>query len=445
MSKIKDLDISNYIDNEYKEYSLYTINSRAIPSLVDGFKPVQRKIMYAAQKECPTSFVKVSTLAGALPKVAAYHHGAGEGAIVKMAQTFNNNAPLLDQDGAFGSSVVPVAGAPRYIYVKAHKNFHKIYLDNEITPRSLDLEDNPEPIYYLPIIPMVLVNGVDGIAVGFATRILSRNPIDITKACIRYLEKGKVPDILPFLSEYDVDWVRDDINPNKYLCKGKLRVRDSSTLEILSLPPDNDQEKYTSLLMTKVTSGAIKDFVDDSDKHFKFNIMYKRGEFDLKNDIDLSSYEKELKTTSSFTENITVISEHNTLREYASVEQLIKDFVEIRLSYYDKRISHNIDKHTKQSLLLQDKIEFIEEVVKKEFDPFVSTKKQIITHVSSKYKNSNPESLASIPVYNFTKDEVVRFKKELSEIKKVIKEWEVAIPKELYIADLKELLKTIGK
>lgn len=433
--------ISDYIDKEYKEYSLYTINSRAIPSLVDGFKPVQRKIVFAAQKECPTNFVKVSTLAGALPKIAAYHHGtsAGEDAIVRMAQTFNNNLPLLDQDGTFGSSVVPAAAAARYIFVRAHKNFHNVYLDNEITPKSLDEDDHPEPLYYLPIIPMVLVNGSDGIAVGFATKILQRSPLDVTKACIEYLEKGTVPDIMPYMNEYDVEWCRDEINKNKYICSGKLKIVSSSTLEVASLPPDNNQEKYTGFLISKTVSGAIKDFIDDSDKFFNFKIDFKRGEFSGKN-INLTKYEKDLKTSSAFTENITVISENNTLREYDSPEALVKDFVEFRLTFYTKRIQYNIDKLTEKMLYLQDKIDFIEEVVNKQFDPFTSTKKQIIEHVSKKYKNSVPETLASIPVYNFTKDEVVRFKKELAEIKKTIKKWEKSQPKKLYLEDLNNLL-----
>ena len=141
----------------------------------------------------------------------------------------------------------------------------------------------------------------------------------------------------------------------------------------------------------------------------------------LVKNINLTKYEKDLKTSSAFTENITVISENNTLREYDSPEALVKDFVEFRLTFYTKRIQYNIDKLTEKMLYLQDKIDFIEEVVNKQFDPFTSTKKQIIEHVSKKYKNSVPETLASIPVYNFTKDEVVRFKKELAEIKKTIK------------------------
>lgn len=174
--------VTNLIDNDYKDYSKYVLYSRAIPSLIDGLKPSQRKILYTATKVAKTSRIKTASLAGAVIEKANYHHGDASlnDAINKMAQTFNNNLPLLSGEGSFGSRLVQEAAAARYTFVRLNDNFNKYFVDTDILLAGEDPED-PEPRFYLPTIPWVLVNGISGIAVGFATEIQPRNPEQLQK------------------------------------------------------------------------------------------------------------------------------------------------------------------------------------------------------------------------------------------------------------------------
>ena len=105
-----------------------------------------------------------------------------------MAQKFKNSMPVLEEIGQFGSLRSPEAGAPRYISTKLHKNFRLLYMDFELLTPRYEEGNEIEPKYFLPIIPTVLLNGGSGIAVGFATNILNRNPLDLIDACSKELD-----------------------------------------------------------------------------------------------------------------------------------------------------------------------------------------------------------------------------------------------------------------
>ena len=129
--------ITDFLSNEYKEFALYSIEGRAIPSVIDGFKPTQRKIIHISSLVWKTGNeknLKVFQLSGKVASDAFYHHGdqSLSNAIINLAQKFKNNAPLLEEDGQFGSLRSPQAGAPRYIGTKLSPNFKLIYKDFEL-------------------------------------------------------------------------------------------------------------------------------------------------------------------------------------------------------------------------------------------------------------------------------------------------------------------------
>ena len=186
MSKANSKTIEQLIDDDYYGYAKYVIESRAIPSYIDGFKPVQRKVLYVVRKTAPVNGPKkkISDIAGSMSSMANYHHGSAsaEDASSRMAQTFNNNVPLVTGHGSFGSRLVPEPSAPRYIFGTLSPEFDKWFSDEEVCPPNPE-PDSPEPAHYLPLIPWVLVNGSSGMAVGFATNILPHAPADIAKLC----------------------------------------------------------------------------------------------------------------------------------------------------------------------------------------------------------------------------------------------------------------------
>ena len=138
-NKILVRSVEDFFNNEYCEFAKYTITSRAIPSVIDGFKPTQRKVAHAANKVWKTGNekpLKVFQLAGTVAATTFYHHGNAslESTIIGMAQDFKNSMPIFKGIGQFGSLRSPDAGAPRYVGVQFNENFRLLYKDFELTP-----------------------------------------------------------------------------------------------------------------------------------------------------------------------------------------------------------------------------------------------------------------------------------------------------------------------
>jgi DNA gyrase/topoisomerase IV subunit A len=447
MSRTKKnvVKISDYINTRYRDYSIYTNNDRAIPSIIDGFKAVQRKIIYAAIKECANDFVKLSALGGVLAKVSAYHHGnvSAENAIIKMAQDFNQNIPLLDYEGTFGTRPVPDAGAARYIFVKLGENFEKIFKDNDILPQSLDKDDHPEPLYYLPIIPTVLLNGAKGMAVGFAVNILPRSIVDITESCINYVSKGKVLEVMPNLTPFRGTF--EKVGPSKFICKGVLEHERLNIYRIKELPLKYVHEKYVSHLDTLVEKGVIKKYDDDTSDIFDFKIHAARG-------VTQEHLERELKLAEPITENISLIEDFNQtgedgmgnikIKSYDCIEDVIKTFCDFRIGFYNYRIQHNLKKLNDQILLKNAKIDFINDVLNNKINIRNVTRKQLHDDMVKKgYDTELVTKIISIPVYTMTKDNIEKLQREVASHKKDIDWWNKQTAKKLYLKDLRDLLK----
>lgn len=176
----------DFLDKELILFSRYD-NTRSIPCVIDGFKPSQRKVLFGAFKRKLTSEIKVIQFSGYVSEHSAYHHGEQSlnGTIISMAQDFvgSNNVNLLVPSGQFGSRLLggKDAASPRYIYTYLSPVTRKIFKeeDDALCHYLVDEGQSIEPDFYLPILPMVLVNGSEGIGTGYSTSIPNYNPVDI--------------------------------------------------------------------------------------------------------------------------------------------------------------------------------------------------------------------------------------------------------------------------
>ena len=181
-----EIPFEDFINFEMNHFSKYDCD-RSIPNLMDGLKTSQRKILFAAFKKGLKSEIKVAQFAGYVSEHSAYHHGEQSlmGAIVGMAQDYvgSNNIGVLMPNGQFGTRLAggKDSASERYIFTQLNSITRKIYpqMDDNVLKYLDDDGTLVEPIYYAPIIPMVLVNGSRGIGTGFSTDIMSYNPIDI--------------------------------------------------------------------------------------------------------------------------------------------------------------------------------------------------------------------------------------------------------------------------
>ena len=196
-----DVSYTRFVNDELIHFSI-AANLRSIPHVMDGLKPSQRKILWAARKRNLVGEIKVAQLAGYVSENAAYHHGEKSlmDAIIGMAQTFvgSNNINLLSPNGQFGTRLEGGgdAAAPRYIFT-ALSPLQATLITKADDPGLTWLEDDGqrvEPEYYMPVIPMILANGADGIGTGYSSKVLSYSPGDLV-AVIKARLAGALTDL----------------------------------------------------------------------------------------------------------------------------------------------------------------------------------------------------------------------------------------------------------
>jgi len=373
-----------------------------------------------------------------------YHHGDSSlsNAIINIAQSFKNNAPLLEEDGQFGSLRSPDAGAPRYIGTKLSPYFKMIYQDFELLRLKEEEGYIIEPHYFLPIIPMVLINGGSGIAVGFATNILNRPVMDIIKSCISYLENDKVIEVEPRLNNFTGYYNQDEENHKKWYISGKFKRINTSTIHISELPPSMTYEKYENILEGLLEDKKIVSYDDKCSDDVNYVIKFKRSDLTMSNEELI----KLLKLTESQTEIYTTLDEKGKLKIFEHPAEIIKYFLDFRLEYYVKRKKHMVSEVEKNIKNLANKSKFIKLIIDKKIiinnKPKSDIVDQIDKHDIDKLEG-NYDYLLRIPLYTLSKEMVMKMladivlkKKELSELKKLN-------PKSMYVSDLNNLKKDI--
>lgn len=198
----KDTRNVTYLDFVNKELILFSNmdNERSIPSLVHGLKPGQRKVLFTCFKANDKREIKVTHMAGSVAEHSAYHHGEASlmSTIINLAQNFvgSNNVNRLQPIGQFGTRLQGVkdAASPRYIFTMLSPLARLIIptLDNPVLEYLYDDNQRIEPEYYIPVLPMVLVKGAEGIGTGWSTKMPNHNPRDIV-ANLRRMISGDEP------------------------------------------------------------------------------------------------------------------------------------------------------------------------------------------------------------------------------------------------------------
>lgn len=336
MEKVKSLFIKNYIENKYKPFSLYVCSERALPHLIDGFKAGQRKIMYVSMKRAQTN-IKTEALAGYVQAESNYHHAPTSlsGTISLMAQSFcgSNNYPFFSGKGGFGNIFGAKYSAPRYTEVKIADVFNKLYLkeDSAVALKSTDIED-PEPQFYIPIIPTVLLNGCTGVAVAYACDFPSYHPSDIIDCIYRVLDKKNNNTVIrPFFKNYNGNIVKEN---ERWIQYGSFNRINKTTLEITELPFEySNIDTYKVILNEYIENGTILDYDDMSDSKWRVVVKAKK-ELIAKTDEELISI---FKLRCIIPENINVIFDGKVIEYKNDTNLLIEHFVAIRLDFYEKR------------------------------------------------------------------------------------------------------------
>lgn len=438
MTKDKIYDVAELAENEWKGFALYTVEARAIPNMIDGFKPVQRFYLYSSILNSKKEYEKVSAVSGVVSKYG-YNHGenscAGAGQL--MAADWYNNVRIIESQGSFGSRLIQEAGAPRYTFTRLHENFYKYYKDFELAPAHSDPEHLP-PSYYIPIIPMVLVNGTKGIATGFANNILPRDEKDIAKACSEYIKNGKINTTpkVKFPQFKGTVELRED---GKYYITGIFERKNKTELIISEVPYGYDREKFVNILNKLEDDDKIVSYADKCDASgFRFEVKLKQATANWNDDQII----KEFKLQVTETENLTVIDQNGKLRVYKDVKDIIRDFCDYRKTILQSRIDNNVSEISEEMRYKKVKMYFIMAVIDNKIQFKNKTKdlvaKQMMDSVKG-IRETDIDSLLRTNIMSLTDEMVRELADEIVKHKGQLDFWKSTTIEDQFIDDLKGL------
>lgn len=380
-----------FIDKELIHFSDYDCK-RSIPCLCDGLKPSLRKIIYSCFKRNLKKEIKVAQLAGYISENSAYHHGEQSlyDSIIGLAQDFvgSNNIELLDPKGQFGTRIAGGhdSASPRYIFTNLSELTFHIFnqLDNPLLEYNEDDGKKIEPLWYIPILPLILVNGTDGIGTGFSTKVPPHDPEVIVRNLLNLMDEKPLEKMIPFFRGFKgaIEFKGiNDFGLEQYINKGIFKVVDDTTVVISELPIGKWTDDYKIFLESllydnkvvetnKVNKQCLLDFSNNStEKNVSYTLKFKRddlNELRIKNDI-----ENVFKLTDSKYTNYSNMHLYNNkgiICKYDNTEEILKEFYFIRLVYYSKRKEYMLKSMQKELDIYQAKIRFIEEFISGEIN-----------------------------------------------------------------------------
>jgi hypothetical protein len=407
---------------------------RSIPSVIDGLKPSQRKILYGAfLRGLDKTEVKVAQLAGFVSDRAAYHHGEASlnSTIIGMAQNFvgSNNINILSPNGQFGTRLKggSDASASRYIWTKLEKITTTIFnpIDNSVLNQLNDDGMLIEPEYYVPIIPMVLVNGIQGIGTGFSTKIPPYNPIDIIQNLKNKLKGQLIKPMDPWWRNFNGNIVKiDDYNYEIY---GKWKISNNKLI-ITELPIGEWTSSYKEFLenmlleqdkkpKNKKTSSLISYKDNNTDELIYFELTFENGYLEKEKDID-----KTFKLCKKYSiTNMHLYCPKGHIKKYNKVDDIIEDYYNVRLDLYQKRKNYLLNVLEQQLKIISYKVKFILMVINNKIE--IRNKKKIyIENIleennfpklqKTKDENISYDYLLSMPLWNLTKEKIDELRKQ---------------------------------
>ena len=457
MEKTNKRTITNFLNTEYLNYAFSVLEERAIPSVIDGFKPGARKIMHAALAGTTKDgkLYKLLALSGDAMRVSLYAHGDASlnSTIVNMCKYFNDNLNPLESDSQVGSLRDPnSAGAPRYLYVKHSKYMDLIYkTDYDLLDFIFEEGQYVEPMTYLPIIPTVLCKNNIGVAVGYSMHNQAYNPLDIIDACKEVLnsradKKEKISvTIYPYIRGIKKsNWRYEEGNWYNY---GEWKFNQAKDLMIVTdLPADVSYEDFEKLLYKYKDEDFIKDWKNKSvDGGVNYEIVFPKKQLaiEMKKDRSGKRIANKFKLIKQVSDDLLwLLDENHKLKYFQNKKEVIEYFVNYRIGIYTER-------KKKMVKILEERIKKNDELVK--FIELVCKGKLIIRNRSKKdikvdmdgYKL--PIDLIVTPMSKVTIEERDELLKQNEEMKKELEYIKKTTEKQMYINDLTNLRKELEK
>ena len=419
----------DFVNKELVHFSIYD-NIRSIPSLIDGLKPSQRKVIYACLKRSNTE-IKVSQLSGYVSVETQYHHGemSLQQTIVSLAQDFvgTGHYHLLEPIGQFGTRLMggKDSASPRYIFTRLSGYSEVFHKDDSAVLKYLEDDGHKiEPEYYVPILPLVLLNGAQGIGTGYSTDVPCYSPESIKENIKAYLEDTPMKEMIPSYKGFKGKIVKE--NDHTYTTHGVYQ-KQGKEITITELPIGKWTDDYKEHLEKLIEKGLVKNYKNHSTEETINFVVTMEKDFDL----------KELKLTSTLkTSNMWLFDEKNVIHKYDSPVEILTAFCKTRMEYYKKRKTHLLEQWNQEISSWNETYRFIQEVIRGDIVVF-RRKKQDLCEELKKKQYKEVEHLISISLLKFTHEELEKLEKQIQKKKEEIATLTNKTEKELYLEDLR--------
>jgi DNA topoisomerase-2 len=458
-SPITQVNISDFIDKEMIKFSIADC-ARSIPNMMDGFKESHRKTLHACflkKLNYGGQTLKVAQLAGFVAEKTNYHHGEQNlfDTITKMAHDFpgSNNIPLLFRDGQFGSrnSLGKDAANARYIFTKLDILTRLIFRpeDDCLLERVVDDGDIVEPKFYVPIIPMVLVNGIiAGIGTGFSSNLPAYNPLELIE-CIKIWLKNRtvfeqgdkenitkislLPELKPWYRGFEGRIEKE--SEKRYTTYGRIIKEGQGKDKVLvdELPISMSIDKFKEFLEEQLEIKNIKTMKNYSTPT-KVNFVI------TENNDGIKCNEENLKLKSCiYTSNMVLFTEKEQINKFDTIDDIIESFCTVRYEYYIKRKEYILNDLEKELKTSENKARFLKEVMNDELIIFKRDESDISAEMEKKGYGKEEDSfdyLLRLQVRSFTTQKIQDLETEIENIKKQIKNNQNTSEKQMWINDL---------
>ncbi|PFH62563.1 hypothetical protein XA68_12983 [Ophiocordyceps unilateralis] len=484
----KSITYGDFINKELILFSMAD-NMRSIPSVIDGLKPGQRKVIFACIKRNLVKDMKVAELSGYVSEQTAYHHGEAslQQTIIGLAQNFvgSNNVNCLEPSGNFGSRLAggSDAASPRYTYTRLSPFARKIFspFDDPNLKYQHDDDKKIEPEVYAPVIPMVLVNGADGIGTGWSTSIPNYHPIDIVKNLKRRMGRLDETEVEEKPFETMMPWFRgwkgnpEAAGPDRYKFNGIAQRSENNQNEVVvtELPIRMWTDDFKAKL-EKIISGVdgpswVKDYKEFNDhKTVHFEILVDEKHMDKVMEEGLLERFKLTKQVA--TSNLVAFDTRGQIRKYEKVEEILEEYYHYRLDMYVERKEYWLDIYHTDYRKLSNQARFIQEIIdgvlvvskkKKEvlirelrerkYEPFPrgqdvkkkASEEEEINALDNEEQDEMADKgsrdydyLLSMPIWAMTLERLDKLKTAIAKKKAEHDELDAKSPKDLWCADL---------
>ena len=400
--------LKQFFLEEAVNYASYS-TIRMIGSAIDGQKNTSRKILFFCLKKKIKDEIKVLHFDSQAQAFTEFLHGSMYNPIVTLARNYvgTNNINLLYPSGNFGTRFINNPAAPRYIYT-----YGKDVLFNTFDIRDVLIEQEfegtkIEPLFFVPSLPYLAINGSSGVSSGFKQEILPRNPIE----CLTYLfspkEKQEQLQLKPYFKGFKGKVIQGE-NPCQWIIEGIIK-RDSknkSKLTITEIPIGYDFQGYKSVLkkLTQDKKIKFKDFSDSTKDEFLFEIQLLDNQD--KSDSEILDF---LKLRKKVTEIFNAIDRNNKIITFNNIKEILDYYKEIRLEYQEKQKNYDLSILNENLNYLKSKIIFIKLIIENKLIISKRPKQDIVNDLEQlklpKQDNSY-DYLLKLPIYSLTFEKI---------------------------------------